>query len=111
MVPGEDMDNTFTYFCVAEGCDAQGWQALCLNLDIAVEGRTLADVKARLHEAVRSYVHQVSQMPEADQDRLLNRSVPFRLKLEYGFRLFWHSLKSARRDGGLQASFEIPCHA
>lgn len=111
MVPGEDMADKFRYFCVAEGCDEHGWQAICLNLDIAAEGRTLADVKMRLNGAVHSYVEEVSKMPDADRKRLLNRPVPFMLKLEYAFKLFWHSLRSKRRDGGLQASFEIPCHA
>ena len=110
MVPGEDMA-TFSYFCVAEGCDAHGWQALCLNLDIAVEGPTLAEAKMHLDAAVADYIEEVLKLPEADRRRLLNRSVPFTLKLEYAFRLFWHSLRSKRRDGGLQASFEIPCHA
>lgn len=110
MVPGEDM-TTFRYFCVAEGCDESGWEAICLNLDIAVEGRTLADVKGRLIEAVESYMDQVSKLPEVDQRRLLNRAVPLGLNLKYAFRLFWHSFRSKRRDGGLQASFEIPCHA
>lgn len=110
MAPGEDMDHTFTYFCVAEGNDDR-WEAICLNLDIAVEGNTLADVKARMHECVKSYVLEALQMPEPDQNRLLDRSVPLRLKLKYAFKLLRHSLKSARRDGGLQESFEIPCHA
>jgi hypothetical protein len=110
MVPGEDM-TTITYFCVADGCDAHGWQATCLNVDIAVEGRTFADVKARLEEAVELYVEEAMKMPPADRDRLLNRSVPFSLKLAYAFRQFWHSLRSKRQDGDMQASFEIPCHA
>jgi hypothetical protein len=110
MVPGEDM-TTFSYFCIAEGCDDQGWQAICLNLDIAVEGATLADAKMRLDAAVGDYIEQVLKLPAADRRRLLNRSIPFALKLEYAFRLFWHSLRSKRRDGGQQASFEIPCHA
>jgi hypothetical protein len=110
MVPGEDMA-TFSYFCVAEGCDERGWEAICLNVDIAVEGNTLADVKARLDAAVKSYIEEAVKLPDADRRRLLNRQVPFALKLEYAFKLFWHSLRSKHRDGGLQASFEIPCHA
>ncbi len=110
MVPGEDM--AVTYFCVAEGCDEHGWQAICLNVDIAVEGRTLADAKMRLNAAVSDYIDAAMKLPAADRRRLLNRSVPFSLKLAYAFKLFWHSLKgSDRRDGGQQASFEIPCHA
>lgn len=110
MVPGEDMTN-FTLFCIAEGCNENGWQAICLNLDIAVEGRTLADTQARLDAAVASYIEEAMKLPEADRRRLLSRQVPFSLKLEYAFKLFWHSLRSKRRDGGMQASFEIPCHA
>lgn len=110
MVPGEDMI-TFTYFCVAEGSDQKGWEAICLNLDIAVEGHTLADAKARLNTAVESYIDEALKLPEDDRSRLLNRQVPFALKLEYAFRLFWHSIRSKSRDGGLHASFEIPCHA
>ena len=110
MVPGEDM-TTFTLFCVAEGCSERGWQAICLNLDIAVEGRTLADAQARLDSAVASYIEEAMKLPEADKHRLLSRQVPFTLKLESAFKLFWHSLRSKRRDGGMQASFELPCPA
>jgi hypothetical protein len=111
MAPGEDMATTFTYFCVARGCDEQGWQAICLNLDIAAEGRTLADVKMQLNAAVENYITTVTAMPAADRRRLLNRSVPFTLKLKYALKLLWHFFRSKRRDGRLQASFEIPCHA
>ena len=110
MVPGEDMAID-TYFCVAHGCDEHGWQAICLNLDIAAEGRTLADVRMRLNAAVASYVEEAMKLPQRDRRRLLNRQVPLSLKLAYGVRLFWHSLRSKRRDGALQESFEIPCHA
>lgn len=109
MVPGADMANTFR--CVAEGCDDHGWQAICLDLDIAVEGRTLADVKARLSEAVSLHVREAMKLPERDRQRLLTRQVPFSLKLVYAFKLFWHSIKSKSRDCDMQASFEIPCHA
>jgi len=110
MDPSEDMA-TVSFRCIAEGCDDRGWQAICLDLDIAVEGRTLADVKTRLNAAVASYVQEALKLPEADRCRLLNRHVPFTLKLAYAFKLFWHSVKSKSRDCDMQASFEIPCPA
>ena len=110
MIPGEDM-TTILCFCVAEGSNERGWKAICLNLDVAAEGRTLADVQWRLDAAVRSYIEEVMKLPERDRRRLLHRSVPLKVKLAYAFRLFWHSIRNTRQNGNEQASFEIPCHA
>lgn len=103
--------NTFL-FCVAEGSDSRGWQAICLDLDIAVQGETLDEVRSALNSAVRSYVIDVLALKDGrDKYRLLNRRAPLLLRLNYAARLAWQSLNAHRRDGGMRESFEIPCHA
>ena len=97
--------------CVAHG-NNEGWEALCLDLDIAVQGLSLDDVQARLLSAVQSYVQDALAESEPARRRLLNRRAPFFTRLHYVLRLAMHALMRPR-DGGdsLEASFEVPCHA
>lgn len=60
---------------------ASGWTAICTSLDIAVDGSSFADAKARLKGAVEGYLKHVSGLPEADQKRLLNRRAPLRVRI------------------------------
>ena len=43
------------------------WEAICLDLDIAVQGDSFGDVSRKLREAISAYVEYVLKLPEADQ--------------------------------------------
>lgn len=96
-----------TLRCYAEGRDDR-WEALCLDLDIAVQGSSFEDVDKALREAVCDYVEYVSTLPEEDQKRLLNRKAPLRDRL----RFLWYALLATiNHDGGdtSRHEFMTPC--
>ena len=101
---------TRKFLCSAEGHKDQ-WQAICLDLDIAVQGRSLADVQESLGEAIDLYVEAANAENEHQREKLLNRRTPFGVRLSIALRSFVHFL--FRSSGGdlLLASFEVPCHA
>lgn len=101
--------------CYAEGRPGH-WTALCLDLDLAVDGPTLASVTESLEKAINEYCEYILTLPEADQRRLLRRKTPLSLRLKF----LWHAIRSlwSRRDGGNnpkgRAEFTVPaahCHA
>lgn len=87
------------------------WEAICVDLDIAVQGRSFEEVKSLLNDAIRSYVEDALNEAPADQHRLLSRRAPWwergRLALNYLVR----STFNRRGPGDLQASFDISCPA
>jgi len=98
--------------CCAEGRGDQ-WEALCLDLDIAVQGRSLHEVYESLNDAVIQYLEYVHTLPAEEQKRLLYRRVPLRVRLHW----IWYGLRAAfgrRRDDGNgmnRAGFELTCPA
>lgn len=68
--------------CFAYGRDRE-YQAFCLNLDIAVQGKSLSDVRHSLHDAISLYLEAVHEAPAEDRIRLLNRSAPVSRWLTY----------------------------
>lgn len=98
-------------WCFAHGSDTSGWEAICVDLDIAVEGRDFEDVRRRLEAAVRSYVADALQESPADRRRLLNRRAPLHVRLTCWLHLAIHALTRKRADDDLRAGFDLPCHA
>jgi hypothetical protein len=97
--------------CVAHGND-EGWEAICLDLDIAVQGYSLDEVKWHLQSAVRTYIQDALAESEPTRQRLLNRRAPFLTRLNFVLRVAMHALFRPRDGGGsMEASFEVPCHA
>lgn len=74
-----------TLHCVAEG-GQDGWEAICLDLDIAVQGDTFEDAYHSLNEAIDLYVESVADLPEADRRRLLARRVPWNVRAGIALR-------------------------
>jgi hypothetical protein len=64
-----------TLHCYASGRDGD-WEAICLDLDIAVQGSSFDDVRRSLHEAVSLYLESVATLPEDQQGHLLHRTAP-----------------------------------
>lgn len=96
--------------CVAEGRDGD-WEAICLDLDIAVQGESFDEVKHLLDGAVQTYLEDARKEDAQTRKRLLARTVPFGTRLAFVCKLAVHALFGRYRHDGLQASFEIPCHA
>lgn len=98
--------------CYAEG-RGDRWEALCLDFDLAVQGRSFEEVYASLREAILIYLETVADLPNgADQRRLLNRSAPLSVR----FKFFLVVLKALFNGDGdsnhkERAEFIMPCPA
>lgn len=97
--------------CAIEG-RGEEWEAICLDLDIAVQGRSFDEVRQLLAEAVSSYFVDAAQEAPADRDRLLARRVPARVRLGLALRIIWHTIRSPRPPGpDFEGRFDLPCPA
>jgi len=92
--------------CMAEGRNGN-WYAVCIDLDIAVEGHSFAEVRGSLEQAINLYLARVSELPGVEQDALLNRRSPWRIRAK--FALVWLFGKLLRGDGH-QRYFTLPTH-
>lgn len=74
-----ETDRTLPLRCYAYG-DGDGWGAICTDLDIAVDGPSLDDVKASLAACIELYLEGVAESPPEERPRLLARRSPWRLR-------------------------------
>jgi hypothetical protein len=94
--------------CYAVGRGEHSWEAICLDLDIAVQGDSFADVSHKLGEAIHSYIESVVVLPEADQNRLLNRRAPWHVRSRFIVGAILTMVFHRRNSGG-RRSFGVPC--
>lgn len=94
--------------CYAEGRGSK-WEALCLDLDIAVQGTSFEEVYSSLNTAIEEYVSYVLTLPEKEQKAFLSRRAPLSMR----FKFVWHAFRTVlfgRRNGGKgRAEFLLPC--
>ncbi|MDO1560394.1 hypothetical protein Q0812_13245 [Brevundimonas sp. 2R-24] len=98
-------------WCFAHGSNRTGWEAVCVDLDIAVEARTFEAAKAALESAICSYVEDALQEAPADRARLLRRRAPWFVRLGCWAKLAWHAVTNRRRDDDQRAGFDVLCPA
>lgn len=97
--------------CYAHGREDR-WEAICIDLDIAVQGSSLNEVRQLLDVAVSSYVEDACKEDDATARRLLARRSPFRTRAKLGLSMLAYSLANRRAQGTeSQTNFELPCHA
>lgn len=92
-------------YCYASGREG-AWEAICLDLDIAVQGASFEEVSALLREAITLYLETVSDLPEDERAALLSRPVPFWTRLRFAVEAFWSALR-AKADGRLEHQFTM----
>jgi hypothetical protein len=73
--------------CYIEGRRNQ-WEGVCLDFDLAVHGSSFHDIEQKLDSAIHEYLAYVSELPEKDRKRLLNRQVPLGARLGFLARIF-----------------------
>jgi predicted RNase H-like HicB family nuclease len=71
-----------TLHCYADGEDGD-WEAICLDLDIAVQGRSFEEVFGSLREAIKLYLDSVSSLPADERRSLLHRPAPILVRLRF----------------------------
>jgi predicted RNase H-like HicB family nuclease len=93
--------------CYAEGRDDE-WEAICLDLDVAVQGRSFAEVYDSLNQAIALYLESVRDLPAEERARLIHRPVPLGVRLRIFFRLVG-ALIAAKGDprGPQRADFTL----
>jgi predicted RNase H-like HicB family nuclease len=84
-----------TLHCYAEGQDAE-WEAICLDLDIAVQGRSFEEVFASLQEAIALYLETIADLPPEERRSLLHRSAPLSVRLKF----LTHAVRGLFGDDG-----------
>jgi hypothetical protein len=93
---------------MAQGRDGD-WEAICLDLDIAVQGESFDEVAGSLHAAIATYYSDArAEEPDARR-RLLNRKAPLAVRFGYLARFFWAALTA--RDDATRHGFTVPCAA
>lgn len=92
--------------CSAEGGKGE-WEAICLDLDIAVQGASFEEVYRSLRTAISLYLETVETLPTSDRADLLDRPAPFSVR--------WRFLAQAARyalgtgpDGTYRHQFTLP---
>ena len=96
-------------------CYAQGrpgdWEGICVDFDIAVQGRSFAEVQKMLEEAVADYVSAAMEEAPEVRNRLLKRRAPWSVSMMWTIRVLLSSLRHRRDDDDSSASFPIACAA
>ena len=95
--------------CYAEGRDGD-WEAICLDLDIAVQGRSFEEVFQALNDSIALHLEAVMALPEADRAHLLDRPAPLSLRLKFLGQAV-KALFTRDDGGGCHHHFTVPCAA
>jgi predicted RNase H-like HicB family nuclease len=98
-----------TLHCYAEGRDG-GWEAICLELDIAVQGDSFAEVYQALDEAIAAYLETVHDLPEGERRHLLRRKAPMSVRISFLLRAF-RTILFGRDNDPQYAGFTLPVAA
>lgn len=94
-----------SYRCYAHGCDGS-WEAICVDLDIAIQGSSFDEVRNLLNGAVASYVADaVKEAPEV-REQLLARKAPWYVTTYLNARLVLESFARGR-EKVMQATFPV----
>ena len=96
--------------CYAERSEAGGWEAICLDLDVAVQAGSFDDAVAELHRAIDLYLESVADLPESERARLLHRPAPLSLRLKFLWAMV-RGLFAGTAPGGRSAGFTWPAPA
>lgn len=95
--------------CYAHGRDG-AWEAICVDLDLAVAGDTFEEVQNSLEIAIAEYLELVSQEAPEQQKKLLNRRAPWFVRLSLAGKMLAFMIFGGRSREA-QASFPMPCPA
>lgn len=101
-----------SFYCVARGHEGS-WEAICLDLNIAAQGRSRDEVKRLLNEAIQTYLEDARRELEPTRSQLLNRSAPWHVRALWAFRLHIGTLFGRRLDRGNDSAigFQVACPA
>lgn len=96
--------------CYAHGHEGS-WEAICVDLDLSVQGTSMEDVMRRLDKAVHSYVADARKEAPEIARGLLRRKAPFHVRISFWLRFQWYTLTRKRRHAGTAVEYGLPCPA
>ncbi len=70
------------------------WEAICTDLDIAVQADSFDATKDLLDEAVNGYLHEVQKLPECEQKEFLRRRTPLLLRTKFRVNYYFHGVRN-----------------
>ena len=91
------MKHNVTLRCYAEGSQGH-WEAICLDFDLAVQGKSFDEVYRELNDMIGSYLKTVATYPEQERRRFLARRAPFLLRLKFACLYIAAVLFGSRSD-------------
>ena len=65
------------------------WQALCVDYDIAVQGKSANDTRHKLGRAVRAYLADVMDDAPEHREQLMGRGAPWTVRAALAMRSAW----------------------
>jgi len=95
--------------CFAHGQGDQ-WEAICLDLDLAVQGRSYQEVYEGLSRAVGAYVEDALKEKPDVARRLLRRKAPWHIRAGYILE-FTLSTLFPNKDEEQRHGYTMPCAA
>jgi hypothetical protein len=98
-----------TLYCVVHGTGNE-WEGLCLDLDIAVHGKSFNEVKALLDEAVRTFIQDAMNEDEPTRKALLSRRAPLHTRAYWAARIAIAALRGRSRNRDLPVGYPVTCH-
>jgi hypothetical protein len=98
--------------CVASKVDKDRWEALCLDLDLAVEGGSLEEVRLTLNSSIATYVEDALKEEPSTRDALLHRRAPLWVRAAWLWPFIVRTLFGNKPDGhGPSIGYQVACPA
>lgn len=85
--------------CYAHGGGTE-WRALCVDLDIAVQGASFEEVRSSLATAIEMYLETVAELPAEERPAFLSRRSPWHVRVKLSIMAFFQSLFGRQRSHG-----------
>jgi hypothetical protein len=97
--------------CYAYGRD-NSWEAICVDFDLAVHGKSFNDVQDQLSKMAKSYLEDAMKEDAETARRLMSRRVPFPTRARLAILLFWRlTTGMGSANGNYYAGYDMPCPA
>jgi len=100
------VDVNLAFRCYAYGSDGS-WEAICVDLDIAVFGASFQEVEVSLDTCIQMYLEWVAELPEKEQPRFLTRRSPWYVRAKLALMTWLYGL----RVGAPCQGFTLQSHA
>ena len=89
------------YYTWRHGAD---WEAICTDLDLAVQGTSLQEVREEIRNAIDTYLEYLSELPKDERDRLSKQKSPLSLRMSLRLQCWIFGLFSLRKNDALENS-------